>query len=61
MVLENPFGFGCAVFGPGGDWRRCQGFFFHSLIIRKLLAYGQALAIENLTIFLLRYASRLRV
>jgi hypothetical protein len=33
MSLENLCGFGCAAFGPGGDWRRYRGFSLHNLII----------------------------
>jgi hypothetical protein len=29
MGLRNLCGFGCAVFGPDSDWRRCQGLCFH--------------------------------
>jgi hypothetical protein len=35
MGLENLYGFGCADFSPGSDWRRYRGFALHGLSVQQ--------------------------
>jgi hypothetical protein len=53
MGLRNLYGFGCAVFGPDGDWRRYQGLCFHTY---TYIVLHSALRVKNNLAFVITFA-----